>query len=569
MSFLRKNWQYFAIFLIGIAVYFDTFDNPFVWLDKIYVLYNTSVHTINLTTLFKTSVGAGHYSPLTSVYWAILYTLFGANPVPYNVIQILLHIACVSLVFYFFKRFIDPTLAFFLSLIFLVHPMNVSATQLVSAVGILLVFFFGMIAVIIASHTRENRTWKHHVLISFFLLLSLLSKEEGVIFFLVIVGFQFFYNRKEFIRGIPFKIGVVLFYILLRFGYASVVYRTDALVPISRLTFLQRLANIPQILMFYIGTFFNPTKVVIDQQWAATKFTFDNFFLPLSYVVLFGILLYFVGELIKLKTKENFTLYLFFLSIFSLGLLVHLQLIPLDYTVANRWFYFSMFGILGIVGLGLNTIHLKVKKASLLGLGIFICVFLSATTMKRAEAWDNEIALFSQDATTADNFDIEANLSAALYAKGDIQGAIAHGHKSVEMFPYDLNLMNLGSLYEQAGNAEKAKEYYEKAAFADNYAPGDHDKLLYRVVGRFLIINDPVLAEKVIKQGIKEYPVSPRLHALLAILTYSKGDVSTALGLLAKAYEQSSDKSTKNTIQNLFSDMRARELVNIKDELVY
>jgi hypothetical protein len=53
----------------------------------------------------------------------------------------------------------------------------------------------------------------------------------------------------------------------------------------------------------------------------------------------------------KRTSKAETRAYLFFGAWASLGILAHLQIIPLDMTAAETWLYFPMPGILGMLGL--------------------------------------------------------------------------------------------------------------------------------------------------------------------------------------------------------------------------
>ncbi len=78
---------------VSVFLYYSTFSQPFVQDDW------TVLHEIRTTPVFGyladafSPVGKVLYRPLTSVVFLLTVTLFGANPFPYHLLAILLHIA--------------------------------------------------------------------------------------------------------------------------------------------------------------------------------------------------------------------------------------------------------------------------------------------------------------------------------------------------------------------------------------------------------------------------------------------------------------------------------------------
>ena len=61
---------------------------------------------------------------------------------------------------------------------------------------------------------------------------------------------------------------------------------------------------------------------------------------------------------------------------FSQKLGLHMQLIPLDLTVADRWFYFTMVGVLGLIGVIIQEFGLTAIKKKNTGVQVLILVIL-------------------------------------------------------------------------------------------------------------------------------------------------------------------------------------------------
>src|SRR5678816_1961657 len=119
--------------VIGFAVFFTGLNNPFQGDDQFQIVDNKAVHSIaNLPSFFTHStfyngenlVGV-FYRPLMTTTFSLLYTFFGANPLPYHLVQIALCIAGAFLVYLVLKHFFKKIyVALPLALIFMVHPLN-------------------------------------------------------------------------------------------------------------------------------------------------------------------------------------------------------------------------------------------------------------------------------------------------------------------------------------------------------------------------------------------------------------------------------------------------------------
>src|SRR5207249_2274788 len=86
-----------------------------------------------------------YYRPLLTTYFAGIYSLSGANYFLFHFFQLLLHIVNTIMVFFFLKHFLKGAITLFLSLLFLVHPINSEVVFYISDAQEVLFFFFGML----------------------------------------------------------------------------------------------------------------------------------------------------------------------------------------------------------------------------------------------------------------------------------------------------------------------------------------------------------------------------------------------------------------------------------------
>jgi len=248
------------IIFVGIVVFFNALFNGFVGDDYGQILSNTFIHSAkNIPVFFRTSTFANsigisgvYYKPLLLTVYSLIYTFFGEQAFFFHFFQVLLFVANAVLVFLLFKKFINLHLAFILSLIFLVHPINQAVAAYIATLQDTMFFFFGMLALLVA--TTHKVKYSQFIVFSL-LTLSLLSKETGIAFvFIHFLYIAFF--RKERMRSTA----IISFLLLVSYGIVHFLavgaqFAAPQMYHIGRLPFQERLLNIPAIIIFYLQTF--------------------------------------------------------------------------------------------------------------------------------------------------------------------------------------------------------------------------------------------------------------------------------------------------------------------------
>jgi tetratricopeptide (TPR) repeat protein len=546
---LIKKYKYPLIIVgIGILVYFNMLLNNFIWDDFAYIINSPQTHSFNLSTLFGTNIfnNTGQYRPLTMAYFSILYNLFSTNQFFYHLTQLTLHIVNVFLVYLIFKSFFKKKLALFLSLIFLIHPMQVESVSYISASGGILFFFFGLLALYIS--IKNKKSLFMNFLQLFLLLASLLTKEGGILFFPLIFIYLYLFRKKSSLSFALSSLVTLAVYFLVRSVIGKVFFTSRTLIPIARLNLSERLITMPQVVFYYLKTFFCPVSLAIDQQWVITRITFSGFYLPLLLDVIFFSVLITFGFYFCKKDKKAIPAYSFFLVWFMLGLVLYSQIIPSDGAVADRWFYFHIVGLLGIIGLILQNIKpTKANKNIFILLAVTSLLLLGVRTVIRNNDWENPVKLFRHDSAISDNFLIESELANALVNENKFNDALTHAEKSVTYFPNDLNLYNLGYIYEKMGNIQQAEGEYIKGLQAKHYLPDGHThySVLYVGLTRLLLYDGRSNEAKYyLEKGLKDYPDSGYLWMNLALADYNLHNLKDALVAAGKARQLLPGKET-------------------------
>lgn len=584
-EFLLKYKKYlFTFFLVGIVIYFPIFFNGFAWDDFAYILNNPEVHQFNpFVLLANNRFNSGpFYRPIPAIYFAFLYSLFAQQAFFYHLLQFILHMVDTYLIFLFFLSFFADGIAFFLALLFLVHPINVESVAYIAAgTPSELYFLPGISALLLAQGKNVSRNkllW-----ITGLLLLSVMTKETGFLFILLLLIYRYLFKLNK-LKQFFFSAGaIVIIYALLRVIIGGVTtYQMSEImpVPIAELSLFQRILNIPAIIIYYLKTFLFPLHLAIWQHWVIKTLTLQNFLLPLllsgSFFLVLLITFYLLDKkndgkqplpeikpiehkgkheknlpvIIAPKKSQQF-LFFFLWFLFGIGLL--LQIVPLDMTVADRWFYFPIVGLLGMLGVGLKALQTSASYEKQWRLYIWGAVFLVSIfclrTFIRTFDWKDNITLYSHDVKEqTDNYLLLNEYGRELYLSGKIDEAIASESKSVALFPTIENLNTLGNCYQVKRQYKEAIALFTRAINVveikhyhgiNSFPPYDNLALtLIQDQRPFEAINF------IQEQAMKEFPENPELYTLLAVAESRVNRQQEALEAASRAYYLSPNPKT-------------------------
>lgn len=542
------------IIIIGLVVYFNSLFNGFVGDDWGQIIDNKIIHSLkNISYFFSGSTfyieGAGsfglYYKPIMMLIYSTTYSLFGPNAFFYHLIQLLFHIASSSLLFIFLEAFFKRKLAFILAVIFLIHPINAESVLYIANMQEVLYFFFGIIALLIL---QKSNSLKSSYLVGVFGLLSILSKETGILFLLILLAYTYIFKKAKYNY---FTLGVTIgIYFLLRLTTIGINVEHQDTYLLSNSNSLERLYSIPKIIFFYFSTFFFPKDLAIAQHWVVKTPQLGSFYIPLAIDVFIFVIA--IASAIKLyiKDKKIIGTYLFFFVWFILGLGLHMQIITLDATVSDRWFYFPIVGLLGMIGIGIKYFWPEVKsnKISKIIILTLLCstlVLFSYRSFLRSFDFRNDYTLCNNDSRINKNsYIIELCLGNEYRKLKQYDKAISHLNKSIILFPkYYIAMYYLADTYSDLNDIDNALKYYEKTMDNNQWGYGS-DKLSTLLAYH----RDPKMAKKTAEENLKKQPRNGQLWYALAIAEYRLGNKEKAISAAKNAYVLNPNDLTKKIL---------------------
>jgi tetratricopeptide (TPR) repeat protein len=231
------------------------------------------------------------------------------------------------------------------------------------------------------------------------------------------------------------------------------------------------------------------------------------------------------GKTIKRRaSKIKYHTFLFFAFWVALGLTVYMQIIPLDMTVCENWFYFSMAGLLGMVGVALTVLKPRLKPSWLLIIVVLLIVILGVRTAVRGTDYSSTYKLSLKDiAASKEDFKAYTGLSQVYFNSGDYSKAKIYAQKSINIFPDISNYQDLGAAMVYQGNYAGAYEAYNNGLKHGNYS-----QLLDNLAQLTLVHGTPADNQKFFDSSLRQYPNDPYLWTYYALLFYRAGNIPYA-----------------------------------------
>jgi hypothetical protein len=532
---------------IGFVTFATGLVNPFLGDDQSQIVENPTIRSLgNLPQFFRGGTmyngdSSGplegvFYRPIMTTAYSLIYAGFGLHPLPFHLVQLCLHVLGAWLAFLVLRYFFRTKLALILAAIFLVHPINSQSVFAIATLQEPLYLDFGLLAFWLMLRFKGH-TWAV-VAAGCALLLSMLSKETGLLFVLLIGAYLAIYDRRRLVLFGLMSALVVAAYFGLKINAVGLAHNPK-IAPIDALSLVDRLANVPAIILGYVGLFLLPVSVASGYYWVHSYASFTGFWLPLIVVInLFLVWLYGMSRLYHRADRGGFWKYVFFSIWLGLGLGLHLQIIPLDMTLSSTWFYFAGVGALGMVGVVISQFSFTRKRSgAIIALGTV--AILAALSAVRGLDWRSHPVLAARDvAIGEDSYVAENILAYAALDQGNYRLARQHAERSVRIWPAATNSDVLGRVLFFQGDYSAAKHTLVKGI---NHQPF---YFLFEHYADVSIFNpEPDRDLPVLEQGVKLFPQNSTLWFALALVNWRAGDLPKAKMAIgnARKYGDSQD----------------------------
>lgn len=533
------NWQTAVILaVVGFAVFCTGLGNPFQGDDIAQIVSNPVVHSVSHLKLFFEGgtfykdggiapLSGDYYRPLMTTAFALLYTLFGPHAFYFHLFQVLVCVSSAGVLYLFLKRYFGSLLALVLALIFLVHPLNSQVVFAIPSMQDALFFFFGITALYLLQRHKSTRSlW----LVATCLFLSLLSKESGVYFVGVALLYLFWFSKERLYKFAGMMAVPAIAYLALKAHAVGLFIHSAGYAPIDNLNLANRLLTAPSIMQFYVTKSVFPWKLATAYYWTYPTFSFRHFVVPLLIDIAVIAFAVYAALLIRRKAgRSQQRIYLFFAAWAGIGLLGALQIIPLDMTACEDWFYFSMAGVLGMIGVVLTTWQERIKPQWFVVVVVLVIGSLGLRTALRGTDYRSQYVLSMRDvAASKEDYNAYNNLAHMFDSQGNYQEAKAYALQSLAIYPAYYTYSNLGVALQNLGDYQGAAGAYKSVL---KYG-GDSRQLINGVDDRLgaltLVSGDYASNQSFLLGALQEYPQDSQLWLYLAIVEDAHGNAANA-----------------------------------------
>lgn len=530
-----KSWQVACVVaVLGFGFFYSGLSGGFQGDDNLQIVDNIPVHSLNNIGQFfesstfwngETLVGS-FYRPMMTTTFSFIYSIFGSNPTPFHVVQLVLYMACVFVLFLFMKTLLKPAAALLVALLFLVHPINSQAVYAIPSMQEPLFFLFGISSLLLLSRSQTNKSL---VIASILLLFSLLSKETGIVFACLAVLYLYLFRRDRLVSFLKITTIPAVLYVLMRANAVGLLPGAIHAAPISLLNFSERMLTVPSIMIFYLSRFIFPAQLATSYYWTHQTFSLVDVLIPLIATLLVALGFIYLGIIVRRKlARKAFSGYLFFAAWAVLGLLPYMQIMALDMTACETWIFSSLPGFLGMIAIALSLLSSKIKIEWMYLLVIPIILVLGIRTTVRGDDYRSQYTLALKDiSVTKDNYLAMNNLAQSLIRQNKLDEAVQFAQRSADIYPAVTNFTNVGVIKQRQGDFIGAKNAYQKALQYGSLG------ITYENLGIVnLTIGNPDDNIKFFYQALKAYPRNYKLWTYLAMQEAANGsrkDAKTAI----------------------------------------
>jgi Tfp pilus assembly protein PilF len=481
-----RDWLWGLILVLAVILtYQSVWHAGFIWDDDAVVTSNPCiVGPLGLKEIWTTN--AAGICPLTLTTFWVEHALWGLVPLPYHLVNFLMHGACALLLWRVLRGLQIPG-AWLGAALWAVHPVNVESVAWISEMKNTESGFFFLLSILffmrwLRARGLDERTdgdW-NYALTLLFAALAMASKSSTVILPVVLCLCAWWVEGRWQWRNLA-KVGPI-FLMSIAAGVVSIWTQGLQLATVTDpqwvRTWSERLVTAGDAVWFYLGKLLWPHPLItIYPRWQIDASQWTSYLPMLAVMILLFIL--------WLKRESCLRPFFFIFAYFLVALLPVLGLA--DNTIFRYSLIFDHFQYLasmaplalvgaGAVSLANFIIPKKLWLQSTLAAGLLL--ILGILSWQRTWAFESEETLWTDTLAKNPNCWVgHNNLGIALFQKGQLDEAMAQYQKALAINPnYAEVHNNLGNVFLQKGQRDEAMEQYQKALGIDpNYDIAHYD----------------------------------------------------------------------------------------------
>ena len=565
--FERKWVRYLILGLLGFGVHLPALQGDLIWDDSFLardnpfikspvLLFEAFRHHLLLESLSM------HYRPVQNLSYMIDYYFWNTDTYGFHLSNVLWHVGSGLLLFALLQRLLpaliasalpsnpnsesnsskfSSLIAFFLALLWLVHPVHSAAVDYISGRADSLTFFFASGAWLLLLVARSRRSVMARVacyfLAAFSLLLALCSRESACMWVIIFLFHLFVFEKRFSHRAKIIVLAGCLAVVGIYAGLRQLPEQRPGPMPtngwsapVRAVLMLRALGDYGRLMIFPANLHMERTVVNVDathsnREWRGT--------IESEYLTVTGLLVL-AGLLAGVARKgPGQSLRIFGAAWFILTYLPISNLFELNATVAEHWLYLPSVGFILFVAGCLVALPRPVLKFAPVMACLFV-VGLSARSYIRSSDWLNSEIFYTRTlAAGGGSVRVVLNLGLVYSAKGEYHHAEMLFRRALKLCPsYLIARNNLANVLQREGKTEEAERTYREASAQAPEARKEYPRTwaaALNVAKMRLKADDTAGALEVLAKARQDYPGVWPLISLESELLRKTGGPDAAL----------------------------------------
>ncbi len=530
------------VILCGV-IYGPSLGNGFIWDDDDYVYNNQLVQDSGgLKDIWFARKTVQYYPVVFTSFW-VEHKVWGLNPFGYHLVNLLLHIANALLLFALVRK-LYPRAAFVVALIFAVHPIQVETVAWITErKNLLSLFFFILTTLSYLKYLDRRRAGQYCLTLALFAC-ALLSKSVSVCFVAVPLLYQWWKEGKFTLRGVRISLPFLAAGALSAWNTAYIEYHgVGARGAEWSFSLLEKAVLAGRTMCFYIYKLCVPRDFLFFYPRWEINATLLWQWIPLLLLITAALALYGFRKHIG---RGAIALFVFYgISIFPASGVINV--FPMRYSfVADHFSYIALPTLILLITGAIIYVYDRalsvgpevlrkpaIRKALYVTVLTVLTGALAVKSFGITENYHDQFTLWTDlIERNPSSQAAHVNLGRIYEQRRDFEKAIQMYRRSAELLPGDfVAYYNLGNAYRGAGEDRKAIIAYEKAI--DIYP---HKADMYNNLGNaYKEVGDPGKAIEQFEKAMSVDPGHPWAYNNIGVLYNQLGDNKKARFYYEKA----------------------------------
>jgi hypothetical protein len=473
-----RDWIWALALALGVfVVYTQVWWAGFNWDDNLVFTANpVIVGPMGLKEIWTTN--AADICPLTLTTFWIEHALWGLNPLPYHLVNVLLH-AADAIVLWRVLRLLAIPGAWLGAALWALHPVQVESVAWIAEMKNTESALFYLLAILFFLRCLGVPQRKgNYALALIFAALAMASKSSTIVLPLVLV-LAAWWKQGRWDWHTVLRVAPVLF---LSAATGLVTLWTQGLYfaahsnTVNMPCWQERLAIAGDVVWFYLGKLAWPDPLMaVYPRWQIDELTWMSYLPSVAAIAVLMVFWFYRRS----WTRAWFFAYAYFLvalvPVMGLALNTYFNLS----FVADHFQYLAAMGPMALAGAGMVRLADRIAPGEWwpgLSIGAGVLLVLGVVSGERAGVYQSEEILWTDTLQKNPACWLgHNNLGNLLHHEGRIEEAVAHLEEALKLMPDFADAhANVANIYFQLGRLDEAQAHYQAALRSDPDFPNAH-----------------------------------------------------------------------------------------------